>query len=165
MSSVTNEKESTGKPIDDLIVSGSTWRAIWHMSWPMMVQMFIISGASFVDVRVASELGSPTQAAIGICNQIWFLMLIMTVALSSGTMALVSRFWGARDYVSAIEAGRQSLIFGTIFGVVSTILGLIAAKPLLMASGADAIVQAQGWQYLSVDLMSQLPFTDRKSVV
>ena len=159
MSSVTNEKESTGKPIDDLIVSGSTWRAIWHMSWPMMVQMFIISGASFVDVRVASELGSPTQAAIGICNQIWFLMLIMTVALSSGTMALVSRFWGARDYVSAIEAGRQSLIFGTIFGVVSTILGLIAAKPLLMASGADAIVQAQGWQYLSVDLMSQLPFT------
>lgn len=158
MSSLVDEKEpKTG--VDDIIVTGSTWAAIWHMSWPMIVQMLIVSAASFVDVWVAGKLGSDVQAAIGICNQIWFLMLLMTVALSSGTMALVSRFWGARDYPSAIEAGRQSLICGTIFGVVSTIAGLLAAKPLLAMSGAHNSVQELGWQFLSVDLLSQLPFT------
>jgi putative MATE family efflux protein len=143
----------------DRIVNGSTWAAIWHMSWPMMLQMFIISGASFVDITVAKDLGSNTQAAIGICNQIWFLMLMMTVALSSGTLALISRFWGARDYVSAKEAARQSLIFAITFGIASTFLGLLAAKPMLALAGGSAAVQLEGWRYLSIDLLSQLPFT------
>jgi Na+-driven multidrug efflux pump len=129
------------------------------MSWPMMVQMLVISSASFVDIWVAGKLGSEVQAALGICNQIWFLMLLMTVALSSGTMALISRFWGARDYKQAVEAGRQSLIFCIIFGVLSTLAGWAMAKPLLAMAGASPHVQDLGWQYLSIDLLSQLPFT------
>ncbi|MBL0188424.1 MAG: MATE family efflux transporter [Candidatus Obscuribacter sp.] len=158
MSSLIDEKEQQ-LSVDDVIVSGSTWAAIWHMSWPMLVQMLIVAAASFVDVWIAGKLGSDTQAAIGICNQIWFLMLLMTVALSSGCMALISRFWGARDYQSAIEAGRHSLIFGILFGIASTVLGLATAKPILAMSGATTAVQELGWQFLSVDLLSQLPFT------
>lgn len=148
------DEEATQK-----LVTGSTLAAIWHMSWPMLMQMLAISSASFVDIWVAGKLGSEVQAALGICNQIWFLMLLMTVALSSGTMALISRFWGARDYPQAVEAGRQSLIFGIIFGVLSTMIGMLAARPLLAVAGATAQVQELGWQYLSVDLLSQLPFT------
>ncbi|MBK9772229.1 MAG: hypothetical protein IPP57_15645 [Candidatus Obscuribacter sp.] len=153
MSSLIDEKEQQ-LSVDDVIVSGSTWAAIWHMSWPMLVQMLIVAAASFVDVWIAGKLGSDTQAAIGICNQIWFLMLLMTVALSSGCMALISRFWGARDYQSAIEAGRHSLIFGILFGVASTVLGLATAKPILAMSGATTAVQELGWQFLSVDLLA-----------
>jgi putative MATE family efflux protein len=142
-----------------LLVTGSTLAAIWHMSWPMLTQMLVISSASFVDIWVAGKLGSEVQAALGICNQIWFLMLLLTVALSSGTMALISRFWGARDYTQAVEAGRQSLIFGIIFGLLSTAAGLLAARPLLAFAGATPQVQEYGWQYLSIDLLSQLPFT------
>ncbi|MBS1991905.1 MAG: MATE family efflux transporter [Cyanobacteria bacterium SZAS LIN-3] len=159
MSSVLDQEELKAKSLDELIVSGSTLSAIYHMSWPMLVQMLIISAASFSDVFVAGKLGSETQAAIGICNQVWFLMVLMTIALSSGTMALISRFWGARDYDSAIEAGRQSLIFAFIFGTISTVLGLLAAKPLLALTGTTDAVQALGWRFLKVDLMSQLPFT------
>ena len=158
MSSLIDEKEQK-LSVDEIIVSGSTLAAIWHMSWPMLVQMLIVSVASFADVWVAGKLGSDTQAAIGICNQIWFLMLLMTVALSSGSMALISRFWGARDYEQAEEAGRQSMLFAIVFGVLSTGAGLLAARPLLLLSGASATVQELGWQFLSVDLLSQLPFT------
>lgn len=157
MSSALDEQNTKSNSLDDRLVEGSIWSAIWHMSWPMMLQMLIISLASFADVWVAGKLGSEVQAAIGICNQIWFLMLLLTVALSSGTMALISRFWGARDYVNATEAGRQSLIFAIMFGIGSTICGFAAAKPLLAMAGANAQVQAYGWQYLSLDLLSQLP--------
>jgi putative MATE family efflux protein len=154
-----DQKELKAQSLDELIVGGSTLAAIYHMSWPMLVQMLIISAASFADVYVAGKLGSETQAAIGICNQVWFLMVLLTVALSSGTMALISRFWGARDYDSAIEAGRQSLIFAFIFGTASTIAGLILAKPLLAITGTSATVQNLGWHFLQIDLLSQLPFT------
>ncbi len=158
MSSLIDEKERK-LSADEIIVAGSTWAAIWHMSWPMLIQMLIVSAASFADVWVAGKLGSDTQAAIGICNQIWFMMLLMTVALSSGAMALISRFWGARDYKQAVVAGRQSLLFGIIFGVLSTLAGLLATKPLLAMSGVTPAVQELGWKFLSVDLLSQLPFT------
>ena len=66
MSSLIDEQEQK-LSADEIIVSGSTWAAIWHQSWPMVVQMLIVSAASFADVWVAGKLGSDTQAAIGIC--------------------------------------------------------------------------------------------------
>ena len=144
---------------DDVIVSGSTWAAIWHMSWPGILQMLTISVASFVDVWVAGKLGSEVQAAIGIGGQIWFFMTLFAVALSAGTTALVSRFWGARDYNGAIEASRQSLVFSFLFGIVSCTVGLLVARPLYHFLGASARVESLGWDYLKFDLLSQVPFT------
>ena len=147
------------KVIDDIIVNGSTWAAIWHMSWPLLVQMSTVSIASFSDVWIAGKLGANTQAAIGICGQIWFFMIIMTVALSAGTTAIVSRFWGAQDYDQAELAARQSMIFAFLFGILSMVTGLIIARPLIHALGASPEVEALGWRYMSIDLLSQLGFT------
>jgi len=150
---------SNDKFIDDVILSGSTWAAIWHMTWPLLLQMSSISVASFCDVWVAGKLGSQVQAAIGICGQVWFFMMLMTVALSVGTTAIVSRHWGARDIDTARLAARQSVIFAVLFGSSSAIAGLIIARWLLGVLGASPEVQELGWQYLRVDLLSQLPFT------
>jgi putative MATE family efflux protein len=131
---------------DDVITRGTTWAAIWHMSWPLLLNMCTISIASFADVWVAGKLGSDTQAAIGICGQIGFFMIMLAVALSAGTTALVSRFWGAG-------------VFAFIFGCVSSAIGLLVARPLVRMLGASADVEYQGWQYLKLDLLSHIPFT------
>lgn len=144
---------------DDVITRGTTWAAIWHMSWPLLLNMCTISVASFADVWVAGKLGSDTQAAIGICGQIGFFMIMLAVALSAGTTALVSRFWGAGDYKGAVEAARYSLIFAFIFGCVSSAIGLLVARPLVRMLGAAPDVEHQGWQYLKWDLLSHIPFT------
>jgi putative MATE family efflux protein len=144
---------------DDVITRGTTWAAIWHMSWPLLLNMCTISVASFADVWVAGKLGSDTQAAIGICGQIGFFMIMLAVALSAGTTALVSRFWGAGDYKGAVEAARYSLIFAFIFGCVSSAIGLLVARPLVRMLGAAPAVEHQGWQYLKWDLLSHIPFT------
>ncbi|HEY9784463.1 MAG TPA: MATE family efflux transporter [Candidatus Obscuribacterales bacterium] len=157
MTALQDRKEA--KSVDDVIISGSTWAAIWHMSWPLLLNMMTISIASFADVWVAGRLGSDTQAAIGICGQIGFFMIMLAVALSAGTTALVSRFWGARDFQGAIDAARYSLYFAFIFGIVSTILGLLAARPFLRMLGASPQVESLGWAFLRVDLLSHIPFT------
>jgi putative MATE family efflux protein len=147
------------KDQDDIIVSGSTWAAIWHMSWPGLLNMITIAIASFADVWVAGKLGPQVQAAIGIGGQIWFFMTFLAVALSAGTTALVSRFCGARDHDGAVEAARQSLVFAFLFGFVSTAIGLMLARPLYHWLGATPAVEALGWDYLKFDLLSQVPFT------
>lgn len=159
MSTCQDTKKDKQASIDDVIVNGSTWAAIWHMSWPLLMQMSSVSVASFSDVWVAGKMGSDVQAAIGICGHIWFFMLLLTVALSAGTNALVSRFWGARDLETASNAAKQCMTFAFLFGTSSAILGYFTARPLLAMLGASPAVQELGWKFLQIDLISQLPFT------
>lgn len=154
---ITQEAEATKQ--EDIIIHGSTWAAIWHMSWPLLINMATISVASFADVWVAGKLGADSLAAIGIGGQIGFFMIMLAVALSSGTTALVSRFWGARDYQGAIEASRQSLVFALIFGTFSCTAGFLFSKIFLHFLGASPKVEQLGWDYLKTDLLSHIPFT------
>lgn len=144
---------------DDVIIRGSTWAAIWHMSWPLLINMMTIAVASFFDIWVAGKLGSDAQAAVGIGGQVWFFMVILVIALSAGTTALVSRSWGAGDKQATIEAARQSIVYAFIFGILSAIAGVIACRPLLRFLGASPAVEEQGWAFLQYDLTAQFPYT------
>lgn len=144
---------------DELIISGSLWRAIWQLSWPLYLNMMVISVASMCETWVGGQLGPATQAAIGLCGQIWFFMIILVVALATGTNALVSRFWGAGDYDNAILAGRQALLFSVFFGIFSCVVGLLACRPILHGLGASAEVEELGWQFMRFDMIGQIPIT------
>jgi putative MATE family efflux protein len=155
--SATQELELTHK--DDVIIRGSTWAAIWHMSWPLLLNMGTIALASFCDIYVAGKLGSDSQAAVGIGGQIWFFMIILVIALSAGTTALVSRFWGARDHEATVAAARQSIVYAFIFGAATAVIGLLTCRLLLRALGASPQVESLGWAFLKYDLLAQFPYT------
>lgn len=144
---------------DEIIVHGSLWRAIWQLSWPLYLNMMIISFATVSEIWVGGHLGSAAQAAIGLGGQIWFFMIILVVALASGTNALVSRFWGAGDIENAVLAARQSLMFSIFFGIFSAGVGLLACRPLLRALGASPEVEQLGWDFLKYDMIGQIPIT------
>lgn len=144
---------------DRLITEGPLTTAIWKLSWPLMIRMAAVSLASFTDIWIAGKLGSDTQAAIGICAQIWFFLLLITIALSAGTTAMVSRYWGAGDRDNAVEAARHSLAFAVAFGMITIVLGLTLARPILRLLGTTAAVEAIAWDYIQIDIFSQLPFT------
>lgn len=144
---------------DEVITKGSTWAAIWHMSWPLFLNMITIAVASFADLWVAGKLGSNVQAAIGLGGQIWFFMVLLAVALSAGTNALVSRFWGEGSVEKTIQAARQSILFAVLFGVASAAIGLLSCRWLLRMLGASPEVEQLGWQYLKFDLLAQIPYT------
>ncbi len=142
-----------------IIVHGSPWAAIWLMAWPLLLNHFIISLASSFDVYIAGRIGSVAQAAIGIAGQVWYLLVLLTVALSAGTGALVSRYFGAKNITKAINAARYSILFAMCFGLISTSIGLLFCKDLFIVLGATPEVCKAGKQFLSVDLFTQIPFT------
>ncbi len=151
--------EKLPAPGDEAITKGSLWLAIWTLSWPLFLNMVTIAFASFADIWVAGKLGSQAQAAVGVSGQISIFMILLAVALSSGTNALVSRFWGEGDKEKTVVAARQALLFSVIFGICSAALGLILCRPLLHLLGAAPDVEKLGWDYLKFDLLAQLPFT------
>lgn len=159
MTTDSTNKTRAGRDRDDVIISGSTLAAIWHMAWPLLLDTAALSVASFVDTWVAGKLGADSQAAISIGEQIWFFMVLLTIALSSGTSALVSRFWGARDLEAACTAARQSLLFAALLGFVSLTCGILFARPVFHLLGATKAVEDTGFLYMQVDMLSLLPAT------
>ncbi len=147
------------KKDDDAITKGPLWTAIWTMSWPLFLNMVTIAFGSFADIWVAGKLGSTAQAAVGVSGQISIFMILLAVALSSGTNALVSRFWGEGDKEKTMAAARQALLFSVGFGLCSMTIGLLICRALLRILGASPEVEKLGWDYLKFEMIAQLPFT------
>ena len=143
----------------DAIIEGSTWAAIWDMSWPMLVNAMAVSLACFADVYVSGRLGADEQAAVGLGGQVWFFMVVWAIAIASGANAIVSRYWGARDFETAVEASRQCIIWAFIFGGVSVVAGVTLCQPVMQLLGASAAVSALGWAYLKYSFISLCPLT------
>ena len=141
------------------LVDGPMSAGVWNLSWPLLLNMMILAFSNFVEGWIAGRLGPDVQAAVGLGSQIWFMMMMMTLALSAGTTALVSRYWGAADWQAVQKTARQALVFALLFGVTATFLGLVCCRDVLQLFGASPSLAQKGWQYLQFTILSMTPYT------
>ncbi len=141
------------------LVNGSTWSAIWNMAWPLTINMLALALMNLFEGWIAGRLGADAQAALGVGGQLWFLFMMMTLALAAGTTALISRFCGAGDFDSAVKAGRQALLCSLVLSMIATILGLLTCRTVLHVLGASGAIEEQGVKYLTTSLLSMVPYT------
>jgi putative MATE family efflux protein len=142
-----------------ILINGSPWSIIWHMCWPLTLNMLALAAMNLFEGWIAARLGANAQAAMGIGGQLWFLFMMMTLALSAGSTAVVSRFCGAGEIESAVQAGRQALLCALALSAGATVFGLLTCRMVLHALGASAMVEDQGVVYLNMCLISMVPYT------
>lgn len=117
------------------LTTGSTWRNIWQMSWPMLMVMFLNFLVGLTDIYVAGFLGPEIQAVVGFVGQLYFFIIIVANAISIGTVAMVSRAVGAGNIEDAEYTAKQSLIFGSLCALVLMIAGIILRKEIISFAG------------------------------
>jgi len=105
------------RPAPDL--STST-RAIWRLTWPQMLMMYLMFFMGFVAVWVAGRISADVQAALGMVNQCGILLMVVAMAVSSGATAAVSQSLGALKVMRA-----QRYIGTTVIGCLG--LGFVVA--------------------------------------
>jgi multidrug resistance protein, MATE family len=144
---------------DAPLTQGSLWKAIWIMTWPLMLTTVTSSIVGIVDLQVAGYLGAPTQAAVGLSEQIIFLFMVFIMSVSVGTTAIVSRAFGARDTEESIRGTSQSLSLSIFMGLLLTILAwLIAGFIVPMFSSHQEVVD-QSRLYLGIFALYLVPFS------
>lgn len=125
------------------LIHGNLWKAIWLMSWPLMVTTISASIIGMVDVQTAGFLGAPVQAAVGLSEHVMFLFIVFIMSLSTGTTAIVSRHFGERDLHAACRATAQSLILSFGAGLLLCILALNLSSWLVpLFSNSPQVVQS-----------------------
>ncbi len=86
-------------------------RAIWHLTWPQMLMMYLMFFTGFIGVWVAGQISSNVQASLGLVTQCAMFLMVVIMAVSSGATACISQSLGAGRMIRA-----QLYIFSTIVG-------------------------------------------------
>lgn len=158
-SSQTDANKTDSKNKDGILTEGSLWKAIWVMSWPLMLTTICSSLVGLTDIQVAGLLGPAQQAAVGISEQVLFLYMIFIMATGVGTTALVSRAAGAAEHEEVLRVTAQSITLSVLVGLLLTFLSLIFAHFGVSFFSKAPDVVAQSTSYLIVYSFYLIPFS------
>ncbi len=141
------------------LVTGNLWRAIWIMSWPLLLMTIANSFVGLVDVYVASFLGSNTQAAVGLAEHVLFLFLLFILSVGVGSTAIVARAFGAGDKASMIRATGQSFALSIVLGLGMTVTATLLGHYALPFFTSSPEVLQVGRSYLIAYSFVLIPFS------
>ena len=141
------------------LITGNLWRAIWIMSWPLLITTIATSLVGIADVYVAGTLGSATQAAVGLSEHIIFMFQLFLMATGTGTTAIVARHWGSGNKRRATRFAGQSLLLSITLGITLTVLAICIAHFALGVFSQSTEVRNLGAIYLSLYSFSMIPLS------
>ena len=133
-----------------------SYRRIWVLAWPTLVYSVLELGLGAADFLMVRGLGAEATAAMGLNRQITFLLESAALAVATGVIALVSQGVGAGNREQVDGAARQSLRLAVLLGVPTTLVGVLASRPLLTALQASPETLAHGVPYLHVYFLGTL---------
>lgn len=126
------------------------YRRMISIALPIMLQNLLISSLSFVDTLMIGQLGSNEIAAVGLANQMFFLINMFFFGVSSGASIFVSQFWGAKNKESIQKVMGIALTTGIIGATIFSIVSIAAPEVVMHIFTFDENVVARGCEYLRV---------------
>lgn len=151
--------ETPGLTADGRLRSGklaglSMRRAIWVLSWPILIESVLNSLVGLTDTVLAAQISSAATDAIGAASyMLWFVGLI-AMAVGIGATALVSRAVGASRLAVAHAATGQAVILAAGSGVLVGLLLWACVKPATALMNLSEAGSAAFATYLSIVSLS-----------
>ena len=136
--------------VDRDLTEGSIARNIWHLALPLMVASALMDVFNIVDMIFVGRLGPEALAAVSMGGVLMGIVRMVAMGISAGTVALVSRYVGAKDRSRAQGVLGQSILMSLAGSGVIAVLGLLFSEPLLRLLGATEEVLPLGTAYLSI---------------
>lgn len=109
------------------------------------------------DTAVVGRLGTTELAGLGIAGAVLHTLVGLSLFLAYGTTAAVARHLGAGDLKRALSQGIDGIWLAILIGVVSTVVGIAFARPLVGAFGVGEAVAGQAVIYLRIALLGMAP--------
>lgn len=135
------------------LTEGSIVRNIWHLALPMMMANLLQDAFNIVDMIFVGRLGPSALAAVGMSGTIHGVLFTLIFGISMGTIAMVSRFIGAKRIPEAENVAMQSVFLGLFCYVFITIIGYPLSSPMLGILRASKEVIQQGVPYMRISFV------------
>jgi putative MATE family efflux protein len=138
------------------------FRAMLAIAVPVAFQQLISASLNMVDVLMVGQLGESAIAALGLANQLFFLLILFLFGVTSGMAIFTAQFWGKGDvesirHVLGISLA-VSLLVGALFTLVAifipeTVMGFYTVDPEVIRLGASYL-RIVGLSYMMVAVVT-----------
>jgi putative MATE family efflux protein len=123
---------------------------LYKIALPITLQQLIMSSLNMVGVVMIGQLGAAPVAAVGLANQIFFLLNILIFGITSGCAIFIAQLWGKRDIPNIRKVLGLALTLGLFAGTIFLIIAEFLPAQVLSIYSKDPDVIALGSSYLRI---------------
>ncbi|MBL7005678.1 MAG: MATE family efflux transporter [Spirochaetia bacterium] len=128
----------------------SFYIAIITLALPIMLQNLLAASLSFVDTVMVGQLGEVKIAAVGLANQMFFLVILIFFGISSGASIFFAQFWGDKDIKSIHKTLGLALTIGISCAAIISIVSIFLPEKIMRIFSPDKAVISVGAEYLKI---------------
>ncbi len=124
--------------------------AIITLALPIMLQNLLAASLSFIDTVMIGQLGEVQIAAVGLANQMFFLVILLFFGISSGASIFFAQFWGNKDLKSIHKTLGLALTIGVSGAAILSAVSIFLPEEIMRIFSPDKLVISAGAEYLKI---------------
>ena len=132
------------------------YRTLFVLALPIIIQNLLMSSLSMADTMMVGALGDTSVAAVGIGNQVNFLVQLFMFGILGGSSIFISQFWGKKDCGNIKKTVGLSVISSAIVGAIGSLIVVMGASFIAKIFSDDIAVISQVVTYLKVMSLSYI---------
>lgn len=122
-------------------------KAIQYIAFPSMVGMVFTALYNVVDMFWVGKLGYEQLAAVAIFGIFFEFAIIFNEVVGTGSMALIARHYGAKNYERVNDVVKQTLFLKFFIALIFCFIGIFLVKSILVVLGAQGDTIVYGIMY------------------
>ena len=126
------------------------YRRVLGIAVPIAIHNLMISAINMADVFMVGQLGEEAIAALGISNQLMFLLILFLFGMGSGGQIFVSQFYGKGDLLNLRRVMGVILALGIFVSMVAFVGARIFPEAIVGLFSNDAPVVKYACEYLKI---------------
>jgi putative MATE family efflux protein len=132
------------------------FRDMLALAIPVAFQQFITASLSMIDVLMVGQLGETSVAALGLANQIFFLLILFLFGVTSGMAIFTAQYWGKGDMENIHKVLGICLSMAILVAAGFTLAATLIPQTLMSFYTEDQEVIRLGSEYLRIVSVSYI---------
>ncbi len=132
-------------------------REVLTIALPISFQQLINASLNMIDVIMVGQLGEVSIAALGLANQVFFVMIIILFGATSGMAIFTAQFWGKQELDPIRKVLGMSILVSSGVALIFTLSAILIPETVLGFYTEDAEVIRIGSDYLRIIGFSYIP--------
>lgn len=125
-------------------------RALISIGVPVALQHFIQTALNLIDTIMIGRVSKDALAAVGLANQVFFLMILLVFGINSGVSVYIAQFWGKKDVESIRKTMGVGLAGGVLVSLVFFLVSILFPVQVLELFLKEEAVVTIGADYLRI---------------
>ena len=121
---------------------------------PVSLQNLLANFVNMLDTVMIGRLGGTEIAAVGLGNQIFFILNMVLFGIASGGGVFISQFWGKNDLKGIRRSRGIILCLSVVVSFIFPLLSLLIPHQLISLFSPDPAVIQVGGDYLRIVCLS-----------